>query len=65
MLTPNFPESAIASCDFTLFSMQTRTSGGWRDSEANEATVIPYCIPACSVVTIVTPLAKWDIAALN
>jgi hypothetical protein len=49
----------------TALSTQTSTSGGCSDSEANEATVIPYALPSDSVVTIVTPLAKWDIAALN
>src|SRR5207237_8921761 len=45
--------------------MQTKTSGGCSESEANEATVMPNGLPWCSVVTTVTPLAKWDIASLN
>src|SRR6185369_3280218 len=36
-----------------------------RDSEANDATVIPYGFPSLSVVTTVTPLAKCDIASLK
>src|SRR5436190_15394832 len=65
MLTPNLPAAPIASCVLTLFSTHTSTSGGWSDSDANDATVIPYVFPSCSVVTTVTPLAKWDIASLN
>ena len=65
MLTPNFPAAAMASCVFTLFSMQISTSGGCRESDANEATVMPNAFPSCSVVTTVTPLAKCDIANLK
>src|SRR5205809_7113765 len=65
MLTPNFRAASMAWCVFTDFSMHTRTSGGCRESEANDATVILNCIPSCSVVTTVTPLAKWDMASLN
>src|ERR1700736_5946005 len=65
MLTPNFPAATMASCVFTLFSIQISTSGGRRESDANEATVMPYGRPSCSVVTTVTPLAKCDIASLN
>src|SRR5438046_10357906 len=65
MLTPNFRAASMAWCVFTDFSMHTRTSGGCRESEANDATVIPNCIPSCSVVTTVTPLAQWDMASLN
>src|ERR1051325_2988725 len=63
MLTPNFPAPAMASCVLMLFS--THTSTGCSESDANEATVIPYALPSCSVVTMVTPLAKCDIASLN
>ncbi len=38
---------------------------GRSDSDANDATVMPYVLPSCSVVTMVTPLAKCDIANLN
>ena len=65
MLTPNFRAAAMASCVFTTVSTQTRTSGGCSDREAKDATVIPYALPSCSVVTTVTPLAKCAIAALN
>src|SRR5215208_6565569 len=65
MLTPNFSAAASASWVRTFFSMQTSTSGGFSDSDANDATVMPYGEPSCSVVTTVTPLAKCDMASLN
>src|SRR5258708_31993238 len=65
MLTPKRPEEVIASCVLTLFSTQTRTRGGWSEREAKEATVIPKDFPSCVVVTIVTPLAKCDMASLK
>src|SRR5215212_8979360 len=65
MLTANAFAPAMASWVFTFFSMQTRTRGGWRESDAKEATVMPYIFPSCSVVTTVTPLAKCDMASLN
>src|SRR5229473_1257695 len=65
MLTPKRREEVIASCVLTLFSMQTRTRGGLSDREAKEATVIPKDFPSCVVVTIVTPLAKCDMASLK
>src|SRR5258708_32382336 len=65
MLTPKRPAEVIASCVLTLFSTQTRTRGGWSDREANEATVMPKDFPSCAVVTIVTPLAKCDMASLK
>src|SRR5687768_2530833 len=45
--------------------MQTSTSGGCSETEANEATVNPYGVPSCSVVTTVTPLEKCDMASLK
>ena len=65
MLTPNLRARTIASWLLTDFEMQTRTSGGWSDSDANEATVRPYGFPSHSVVTTVTPVAKCDRAVLN
>ena len=67
MLTANFRAAAIASCVFTTFSTQTRTSGGCREREAKDATVIPYAFPSCSVVTTVTQgtLQASDGAALG
>ena len=41
MLTPNLPAAAMARATSRIFSMQTRTSGGCSESDANEATVIP------------------------
>src|SRR5258706_13275413 len=65
MLTPKRPAEAMASWVLRLFSTQTSTSGGWRESEANDDTVMPYGFPSYSVVTIVTPLAKCDMACLK
>src|SRR3954451_25157181 len=65
MLTPNFCAAMIASCVFTECSMQTSTSGGCKESDANEATVIPKSFLSCDVVTTVTPLAKCDMASLK
>src|SRR5258708_19154684 len=65
MLTPKRPAEARASWVLRLFSTQTSTSGGWRESDANDDTVMPYGFPSCSVVTIVTPLAKCDMACLK
>src|ERR1043166_5307672 len=65
METPKAFDCTMGSWLDDDLEMQTRTSGGFSDSDANEATVRPKSAPWWAVVTMVTPLAKWERACLN
>ena len=62
MLTPQTPDSTIASWNRASRSTQTRTSSGSRLTEVTALAVIAWSWPAPRVVSTVTPVAKRPIA---
>ena len=50
---------------YARLSSDTSTSGGSSDTDTNAFAVMPCVCPACSVVIIVTPLAKRPSAFRN
>ncbi len=65
MLTPKRRCAAIVRWLRAARLMQIRMSGGSREREQNEATVIPWTPRGPRVVTIDTPLAQCLSAARN
>jgi len=42
-----------------VWPAQNVTIGGWRETDVNEFTAMPYGLPSCNAATTATPVAKW------
>src|SRR4026209_1816828 len=62
MVTENSPDASTSSWVWVNFFSTTEISGGSSESELNECTVMPYCLPSCVAVTTATPVVQARMA---